>query len=206
MTNDPKTKKVKPMPIAVGVIAALVLLGGLLWATRRGGEPRAATPPTYEPAASDAPRPELTPTRQARPAPSEPSADPGPSAPTATPPAPTSTPERIVHDHSGEVNKAAKSPLNPDTIFSVRKAIQPLVQACAEPMTRAGTEVKTTVVAKVTVTGGKMTISDPVISHPTFKDEAFDECVSKAYAQLALDAPAGQSDTTYKIAQPFQLK
>jgi hypothetical protein len=205
MTNDPNTKKVKPMPIAVGVIAALVLLGGLLWATRRGGEPRAADPPTYEPAASDTPRPDLTPTRQARPAPSEPSPGTAAVAPGVAP-APTSTPDRVVHDHSGEENTAAKSPLNPDTIFSVRKAIQPLVAACAEPMTRAGTEVKTTVVAKVTVTGGKMTISDPVISHPTFKDEAFDECVSKAYAQLALDAPAGQTDTTYKIAQPFQLK
>jgi hypothetical protein len=206
MTNDPKTKKVKPMPIAVGVIAALVLLGGLLWATRRGGEPRAADPPTYEPAASDTPRPDLTPTRQARPAPSAGEPTPAPPTDTGTAPAPTSTPERIVHDHTGEENKAAKSPLSPDTIFSVRKAIQPLVAACAEPMTRAGTEVKTTVVAKVTVAAGKMTISDPVISHPTFKDEAFDACVSKAYAQLALDAPAGQSDTTYKIAQPFQLK
>ena len=195
-------KKAKLLAGAVFVVAAL--LGGLLWATRHDSStPRTAVAPTYEPAASDAPRPPLLqPSRQARP---QPEAD-RPATPVEPNPYDRNTPDpnRVVHDHSGEGQKAARSPLAPTTIVAVRQAVTPLMDTCAEKLPRSGTPITTTVVARVTVAGGKLAVSDPVISHPAFKDAAFDECVTRAYAQLAMDAPVGQTDTTYRIAQPFK--
>jgi hypothetical protein len=187
-----------------GALVALLLLG-LLWFVRSGG--RGGTSSASVTAPETAPGPAVVaPPRPVAPVPTS------SSAPDATPAAPntTSAPaERtdangnIVHDHSGET-PAARSPITGDTVFALRKTLEPLVKSCGASLAQKGTPAASiTLVAKVSIAGGQMSASPVQVSHKGFTDEGFDACVTKALAEVAMAAPAGQPDASYKVAWPF---
>ncbi len=197
--------------IAGGVLVALLVVG-LLWAVSRSSDAPAvgatsvATPdPVVAPPVTPAPATPAPVTTVPGPTPA-----PTPVADTPTPPAPIldrriPDPNREVHDHSGEENKGRPSPLEPDTIFAVRQAFTPLVKSCASSLAGAGSNGQVTVVARLTIAGGKLSAEPPKLTHPKFKDEAFDDCIINAFAQLQMAAPGSQTDTSYRVAMPFDL-
>jgi hypothetical protein len=193
----------KPRYLIAGAALVALLLVGLLWMMRHHEPP--PTSASVSPPAQEALR--VVPTPSAAPAPPTSTSAPVTEAPPAEPILDRDVPDpnRIVHDHSGQPNNAKKSPLAPDTIFAVRQAVTPAVKSCAEPLARSGVKGGVTVVAKVTIAGSKVTTSEPTVKHPDFKDASFDDCVTKAFAQLSLAAPGSQTDAVYKLALPFDV-
>jgi hypothetical protein len=198
--------------LIAGAAGVLVLLAVLLLKLRADTD-EAAKP---EPEASDpvatrpdtpSPSPSPAPDRAARPAP----ANPGISTP-ASPGASMSTPgdggvpqNRIVRDHRGEPNNATRSPIVPDTVAAIRRAVTPYVKTCAEPLARANQKGAIQVQLTAVASGGKVAIQDVTVSQKDIDDPAFVECVTKAYTQLVIDAPDSQGDAQYKLLMPFPV-
>jgi len=193
---------------AGGALVALLLVG-LLWVVRSGGgggtsaasvqAPDAAPGPAYVPPVRRVP-PVAAP-RDATPGVSEPA--PAQAGAAAAPSERIDENGNIVHDHSGE-KPPARGPIASATVIAMRNTLTPLIKTCAESLAKSGTPAGSlTLVARLNVAGGKLSATTVQVSHKNFKDDAFDACVTKALGDVAMDAPAGQADTTYKLAMPF---
>jgi len=190
-----------------GAVVALLLVG-LLWVVRAGGgggtSAASVKPPDAAPGPASVP-PARVPPVSAPPdvAPAASSALPANVA--SVPSEPTDANGNIVHDHSGE-KPPARSPIIPDTVVAMRRTLTPLMKTCTDALAKGGTTSGTlTLVAELNVAGGKVSATTVQVSHKDFKDDAFDACVSKALGDLAMDAPAGQTDASYKVALPFKF-